>query len=150
MCLSFKLDWVSNIISIAFKEIEALIRSMKFFSPEVALCLSKSTIWPCVVCCCHFWAGAPNCYLEMLNKLQKQTYRTVDPSLAVFLEPLDHCWNVVSLRLFYRYYFSRCLFELAQLVVLPYSRGKSTRYSDRLHDFSVTIPRYQQFLSWLS
>ena len=31
--------------------------------------------------------------------------------------------------------------ELAELVLLPYSRGKSTRYSDRLHDFSVTIPR---------
>ena len=31
--------------------------------------------------------------------------------------------------------------ELAQLVPLPYPRGRSTRYSDRLHDFSVTIPR---------
>ena len=30
---------------------------------------------------------------------------------------------------------------MAQLVPLPYSRGRSTRYSDRLHDFSVTIPR---------
>ena len=30
---------------------------------------------------------------------------------------------------------------MAQLVPLPCSRGKSTRYSDRLHDFSVTIPR---------
>ena len=34
-----------------------------------------------------------------------------------------------------------CSSELAQLVPLPYSRGRSTRYSDRLHDFSVTIPR---------
>ena len=24
---------------------------------------------------------------------------------------------------------------------LPFSRGRSTHYSDRLHDFSVTIPR---------
>ena len=31
--------------------------------------------------------------------------------------------------------------ELAQLVPLPFSKGRSTRYSDRLHDFSVTIPR---------
>ena len=29
--------------------------------------------------------------------------------------------------------------ELAQLVPLPYSRRKSTCYSDRLHDFPVTI-----------
>ena len=39
------------------------------------------------------------------------------------------------------YYFGRYLSELAQLVPLPYSRGRSTQYSDRLHDFSVTIPR---------
>ena len=67
---------------------------------------------------------------------------TVGPSLAASLEPLAHHRNVASLSLFYRYYFGRCSSELAQLVPLPYSRGRSTRYSDRLHDFSVTIPRY--------
>ena len=49
--------------------------------------------------------------------------------------------NVANLSLFYRYYFGRCLSELAQLVPLPYSHRRSTRYSGRLHDFSVTIPR---------
>ena len=49
--------------------------------------------------------------------------------------------NVASLNLFYRYYFGRCSSELAQLVPLPFSQGRSTRYSERLHDFSVTIPR---------
>ena len=48
---------------------------------------------------------------------------------------------VASLSLFYRYFFGRCSSELAQLVPLPFSRWRSTRYSDRLHDFSVTIPR---------
>ena len=91
--------------------------------------------------CCHFWAGAPSCYLELLDKLQKQICKTVSPSLATSLEPLPHCRNVASLSLFYRYYFGRCSSELAELVPLPYSRGKSTHYSDRLHDFSVTIPR---------
>ena len=37
------------------------------------------------------------------------------------------------------YYFGKCLSELAQLVSLPYSRGRSTCFSYRLHDFSVTI-----------
>ena len=60
---------------------------------------------------------------------------------AASLEPLAHPRNVASLSLFYRYYFGRCSSELAQLVPLPYSRGRSTLYSDRLHDFSVTIPR---------
>ena len=64
------------------KKIGALIRSMKFFSPEVALYLYKSIIWPCMEYCCHVWAGAPSCYLELLDKLQKPICRTVNPSLA--------------------------------------------------------------------
>ena len=91
--------------------------------------------------CCHVWAGAPGCYLELQNKLQKRTCRTAGPSLTASLEPLAHRRNVASLCLFYRYYFGRCSSELAQLLPLPYSRGRSTRYSDRLHDFSVIIPR---------
>ena len=87
--------------------------------------------------CCHVWAGAPSCYLGLLDKLQKGIYRTVGPSLAASLEPLAHRRNVASLSLFYRYYFCRCS---AELIPLPYYRGRSTRYSDRLHDFSVTIP----------
>ena len=51
-------------------------------------------------------------------------------------------WNVVSLSLFYRYYVGRYSWELAQLVTLLFSQGWSTCYSDSLHDFSVTIPRY--------
>ena len=47
LTFSSKLDWDSYIISnakIAFKKIGALIHSMKFISPEVALYLCKSTI----------------------------------------------------------------------------------------------------------
>ena len=90
---------------------------------------------------CLLWAGAPNCYLELLDKLQKQICRTSDPSLAASLKPLAHCQNLASLSLFYCYYFGRFFSELAQLVPLPFSRGRSTLYSDRLHNFSVTIPR---------
>ena len=144
LTFSSKLDWGSYIISIAktaSKEIRALIRSMKFLSPEVALYLYKSTIHACMEYCCHVWAGAPSCCLELLEKLQKQICRIVDPSLAASLEPLAHHRNVASLSHYYRYYFGRCSSELAQLVLVPFSRGRSTRYSDRLHDFSVTIPR---------
>ena len=88
-----KLDWGSYIISIAktaSKKIGALIRSMKFLSPEVALYLYRFTIHPCMEYFCHVWAGAPSCYLELLGKLQKRICRTVGPSLATFLEPLAH------------------------------------------------------------
>ena len=91
--------------------------------------------------CCHVRTGAPSCCLELLDKLQKWICRTVGPSLTASLEPLAHHRNVASLSLFYRYYFGRCSSELAQLVPLPFSQGRSTCYSDRLHDFSVTIPR---------
>ena len=51
-----KFDWGSSIISIAktaSKKIEALIPSVKFLSPEVALYLYKSTTCPCMEYCCH-------------------------------------------------------------------------------------------------
>ena len=144
LTFSSKLDWGSYIVSIAktaSKKIGALIRSMKFLSPEVALYVYKSTRRPCMEYYCHVWAGGPSCYLELLDKLQKRICRTVGPSLAASLEPLAHRRNVASLSLFYRYYCGRCSSEVAQLVPLPYSRGRSTCYSDRLHNFSVTIPR---------
>ena len=119
--------------------------SMKFLSLEVALYLDKSTILSCMENCYHVGAGAPSCYLELLDKLQKQICRTVGPSLGASLEA--YCQNKASLSLFYlslfyRCYFSRCSSELVELVQLPYSQGRSTRFSDRFHDFSVTIPRY--------
>ena len=114
---------------------------MKFLYPEVALYLHKSTIRPCMEYCCHVWAGAPSCYLELLDNLQKRIYRTVCLSLAASLEPLAHRRNVANLSLFCKHYFGRCSSELAQLVLLPFSRGRSTRYSERLRDFSVTISR---------
>ena len=52
LVLSFKLDWGSYIISIAktaAKEIKALIHSMKFLSPEVALYFYKSTTLLCIL-----------------------------------------------------------------------------------------------------
>ena len=114
---------------------------MIHFSPEVALYLYKFTIWPCMEYCCHVWSGGPTCYLEILDKVQKLICRTFGPSLAASIQPLAHCQNVASLSLFYRYYFGKCSSELAQLVPLPFSQGRSTAYSDRLHYFSVTIPR---------
>ena len=152
---SSKLDWGSYNISIAktaSKKIEALIHSIKFLSPEVVRYLFKSTLWPCMEYCCHFWAVATSYYLELLDKLQKRICRAVVPSLAFSLEPLAHRQSVASLSFFYRYYFGRCSSKLAQLVLLPYSRGSSTRYSDRLHDFFslfVDVARMFSFLSQL-
>ena len=99
MTFSSKLDWGCYIISIAktaSKKVGALIRSVKFLFPEVALYLYKSTIHPSMEYCCHIWAGAPSCYLELLDKLQKQICRIVGPLLAACLGPLAHRQNVAS------------------------------------------------------
>ena len=105
----------------ASEKIGALIRSMKFLSPVVALYLYKCAIRPCVEYCCHVWVGVPTCYLQLIDKLQKRICTTVSPSHATSLKPLSHRGNVASLSLFYRYYFCRCSSELAQLVSLPFS-----------------------------
>ena len=98
---------------------------MKFLSPGVALYLYKSTICPCMEYFCHVWTGAPCCYLELLDKLQKRISQTVGPSFAASLEPLAYCGNMASLSLFYRYCYGRCSAELSQLVPLPFSWGRS-------------------------
>ena len=58
-----KLDWGSYIIFIvlliaktASKKIGVLISWLYFY---------KSTKWPGMEHCCHIWAVAPNCYLEL-------------------------------------------------------------------------------------
>ena len=58
-----KLDWGSYIISIAktpSKKIGALIHSMKFLSPDVALYLYEFTIQSCMEYCCNALASAPS------------------------------------------------------------------------------------------
>ena len=93
LTFSSKLDWGSYIISIAktaSKKSGALISSVKFLSHKVALYPYKSTIHPCMEYCCHIWASAPSCYLELLDKPQKRICRIVGPSLAASLEPLAH------------------------------------------------------------
>ena len=67
---------------------------MKFLSPEVALYFSKSAMRLCMKYCCRVWADAPNCYLELLDKLQKQICRT----LVLHLLPLLNPWLIVEMQ----------------------------------------------------
>ena len=70
LTFSSKLGSSSYIISVAktaCKKIGALIRSIKFLSPETALYLYKSIIRSCMEYCSHVWTGDPSCYLELLD-----------------------------------------------------------------------------------
>ena len=126
MSFSSKLKQGSYIVSIAktaSKKFRALICSVKFLSLKVALYLYKSIILPDMEYCCCIWVGASCYYLDMLDMLQKQICGTVCSTLAASLEPVGHHRNVVSLSLFYMYYFGRCSSELVELFVLPSCRG---------------------------
>ena len=88
LTFSSTLDWGSYIISIAkiaSKKIGALIRSMKFLSSEVTLYLYKSSINPCMEYCCHVWAGAPSCYLELLDSYKFEYTRLLVLHLLLLL-----------------------------------------------------------------
>ena len=96
LIFSSKLDWGSYIISItntATKKIGALIRSLKFLSPEVALYLYKSTIQSCMGDSCHVWAGALvatwNCYISYKNRYVGL--------LVLHLLPLCNPWLIIEM-----------------------------------------------------
>ena len=48
LTFSSKIDWGSHIVSIAKTTSKKIGALKKFLSPEVALYLYKSTIWPCM------------------------------------------------------------------------------------------------------
>lgn len=64
---------------------------MKFHFPDVVLYLSKSTIQPCMEYCCNDWAGGPNVYLNILDKLEKRVTRAVGPTLTLLSPLLAQC-----------------------------------------------------------
>ena len=119
-----KLDSAS-IAKTACKKIGALLCSIEFFSPEVAVYVCKSTKQLCMEYCCHVWAGAPRYYLDMLNKSQKWVSSTVGRTLSDSLELLGNRKNVVSLSLFYRYYLDVHLNWLNRFHLLIFLGGPS-------------------------
>ena len=127
-------SYIVFIAKTASKKIGALICSMKF---RRLLCISinlpydhewETAVMPDLVFLANTW----ECYIS---------YKNISAGLLV-LHLLAHHRNVASLSFFYRYYFGRCSSELAQVDPHPWSQGRSSSYSDRLHDFSVTIPGY--------
>ena len=76
-------------------------------------------------------------WFEWSKQLLQQFFWRGPKSHPLPFKRLPGIW----LSLFCRYYVGRYSFELAELVSLLYSRGRSTRYSNRLHNISVSIPR---------
>ena len=101
-----------------------LIHSMKFLFAEVALYLYKSTIRPCMEYFCHVWAGAYSYYLELLDKLQN-VYHDCWSFTCCLPWTRGKSLKCNQLSPFYKYCFGRCSSELAELVPLLYSQGRS-------------------------
>lgn len=144
--LSFsKLDWISYIISVTktVSKNKTLIRSTKLLFSKDARYLLKSAIRSCIECCCNVWAGALSC-LWIWWISYRNRYLGLLVLHRLLLWPVGHCQNVTNLSLFHRYYFNFniCSSELAELVSLPYSFGRSTCYPYRLHNLSLTFHRY--------
>ena len=124
LIFSSKLDCGSYIIAFfktASRKIWALVRSMKIFPPEIAPYLYKSTILPCMEYCCHAWAGAPNCSLELLEKLQNRICRTVGPWLIVEMWPayvFSICITLVDVLQNWLNWFHFLFLEVGLLVIL--------------------------------
>ena len=138
LATSCKLDWASYIVFIA-KTASMKIGALIHFLLRL-FCISINQpygyVWNSVVMSrLVLLVTTSNCYISYKNEYVGLL------ALAAFLESLAHQRNVASFSFFYRYYFGRCSSELAQLAPLPCSQGRSTRYSDRSHDFSITIPR---------
>ena len=64
------------------------------------------------------WAGAPNCYMDMLDTFRNEYVGLLVQYLLVSLEPLGHRKNIASLYLFYRYYWFSFLILEGRLRVI--------------------------------
>ena len=138
LTFSSKLEWGSYIISIAktaSKKVRNLIHSIKFFSCGllcISINLTFSYAWNTLVMSrLVFLVATWNCWISYKND-----YADCWSFPCCLYWTLAHHWNIASLSLFYRYYFGRWSSEPVELVPLPYSPGRSIRFSDILHDLS--------------
>ena len=137
--LPFLLNWIgtltlSLLLKLPPRKLKPWFAPWSFFLLRllfISINLSYSLVWNLLSC----WSISSSCYMDMLDKLQKKLCMTAGPSFIASLETWAHHQNVASASLFYKYYFGGCSFKLAKLVPLPHSHGKSTRYSNSLHNF---------------
>ena len=95
------------------------------------------------------WSIKPQVHFALRdNFVQQFQFHLLKPWFLNLLNLLNSClfWTLGALLKCsqLKSYFGGFSFELAQLVPLLYSQGRSTHYSDWFYDFSVTIPRFYE------
>ena len=109
LTFSSRLDLGSYNISVAKNDsnkIGALIRSMKFLSPQVPLYLYKSTICPCMEYCCYVWLVPP-----VARTSYKNGYAAL---LALHLLLLWNSWLIIEMWLAYVFSIGITLVDVLQ------------------------------------
>ena len=139
--ISSSLSWRDHIVQIAksaSKKLGVLFRCKQYFNSAQLFKLYTGFIRPCLEYCSHIWGSSP--YTSLLDRIESKAIRLIgDPSLTSTLDPLSLWRKVVSLSLFYRYYFGHCPDELATCIPPPMARPHSTRQATFAHNYCAEL-----------
>merc|ERR1712030_25780 len=139
--INSKLSWkphINQLAKAASQKLGILYRCRPFFTCEQLLRIYKGLIRPCLEYCSHVWGGSSSTHL--LDRVESKAYRLINsPTVTANIPSLSLRRNVVSLSLFYRYYFVRCSVELASRVPPTKLWHRGTRQASLSHAFCVDV-----------
>ena len=93
LTIDSRLNWkehIHGLAAVASRKLGFLFGVWSYFSSTQLLAFYKSFVRSHLEYCSHIWTGAAECYLELLNKIQRKATRLVgDANLTSQLAPLD-------------------------------------------------------------
>ncbi|CAK1592983.1 unnamed protein product [Parnassius mnemosyne] len=135
---------------LASKKLGVLSRAGQYFMPAHRLQLYKAQVRPHMEYCSHLWAGAPQCQLLPLDRIQRRAARIVDDrALSDRLDSLALRRDVASLCIFFRIYHGECSEELFGLIPAAKFHERTSRQNSRYHphhldDWRSTTVRFRR------
>ena len=139
--ISCSLSWRDHIVQIAksaSKKLWVLFLCKQYFNSAQLFKLYISVIHPCLEYCSHIWGSF--LYTSLLDRVESKAIRLIgDPSLNSTLDSLSLRRKVVSLSLFYHYYFGHCSDEVAPCIPPPIARPHSTWQASFAHNYCVEL-----------
>ena len=145
LTIDSRLTWkehIHGIAAVASQKLGFLFAVRSYSSSTLLLALYKSLVRPHLEYCSHIWAGAAECHLELLNKIQRRATRLVgNANLTFQLAPLNAHRRVGFLFLFYRFYHGHCANSIAELMPRPAEIGRPLRNREAWHPYRVDLCR---------
>ena len=151
---------IHSFVKHASQKLGFLFRARGSFSPSQLLTIYKSQILPSLDHCSPAWGGPPKSSLHLLDLVQFKVIHLINnPDLTNSLQSLSHRCLVVDLSISYRYFHGHRSLEIKNTITDPVRRVRTTRSSNQLHTFQVTLPNprtlgsqiifsFQQLLSY--